>query len=51
MCFKVVRQDTALDYINELRKKLEQRGGDWQEELASTFAGTTVVTRYFDLLK
>ena len=29
VCFKVVRQDTALDYLNELRTKFESRGGDW----------------------
>lgn len=29
VCFKVVRQDTVLDYLKELRGKLEQRGGDW----------------------
>lgn len=45
VCFKVVRQDTALDYINDLRNKLEQKGGDWQDELQKTFSGTTVVTR------
>jgi len=46
VCFKVVRQDTVLDYIRELRSKLEQRGGDWQEELKEQLKGTTVVTRY-----
>ncbi len=46
VCFKVVRQDTVLDYMNELRAKLEQRGGDWQEELQESLKGTTVVTRY-----
>lgn len=46
VCFKVVRQDTVFAYMNELKAKLEQRGGDWQEELATTLKGTTVVTRY-----
>jgi hypothetical protein len=46
VCFKVVRQDTVLDYMNELRNRLESRGGDWQEELATALKGTTVVTRY-----
>ncbi len=46
VCFKVIRQDTVLDYMNELRNRLESKGGDWQEELAATLKGTTVVTRY-----
>jgi len=25
----VVRQDTALDYMNELRQKCDQNGKDW----------------------
>ena len=29
VCFKVVRQDTALDYMNELRQKCDQNGKDW----------------------
>lgn len=33
VCFKVVRQDTALDYMNELRQKCDQNGKDWQEEI------------------
>ena len=45
VCFKVVRQDTALDYINELRNRMEQRGGDWQDEIQKSLTGTTVVTR------
>jgi hypothetical protein len=32
VCFKVVRQDTALDFINELRQKCEQKNLDFQEE-------------------
>lgn len=45
VCFKVVRQDTVLDYMRELKSKLEQKGGDWQEELKEQLKGTTVVTR------
>ena len=29
VCFKVVRQDTALDYMNDLRQKCDQQGKDW----------------------
>lgn len=29
VCFKVVRQDTALEYMNEVRTKCEQNGKDW----------------------
>lgn len=46
VCFKVVRQDTVLDYMNELRQKIEAKGGDWKEELQEALKGTTVVTRY-----
>jgi len=28
VCFKVVRTDNCLNYMNELRDKTEQRGGD-----------------------
>ena len=45
ICFKVVREDTALNYINENRKKLEQRGGDVEAELQTLISGSTVVTR------
>jgi hypothetical protein len=45
VCFKVVRQDTVLDYMNELRQRIEQKGGDYQEELEATLKGSTVVTR------
>jgi hypothetical protein len=46
VCFKVVRQDTVLAYMNELRTRIEQKGGDWKEELQEALKGTTVVTRY-----
>lgn len=29
VCFKVVRSDTVLNYMNELREKIEQKGGDY----------------------
>ena len=28
VCFKVVRQDSALDYMNEMKKKVEKRNAD-----------------------
>jgi aubergine-like protein len=46
VCFKVVRSDTVLNYMNELREKIEQKGGDYQEEIQAALAGTTLVTRY-----
>lgn len=46
VCFKVVRQDTVLEYINEIRQKAEQKNLDPQEEIESALKGTTVVTRY-----
>jgi hypothetical protein len=45
VCFKVVRQDSVLAYMNDLKSKLEQRGGDYQAELQEALKGTTVVTR------
>jgi len=46
VCFKVVRQDTVLEYINEIRTKAEQKNLDPQEEIEAALKGTTVVTRY-----
>jgi hypothetical protein len=34
-----------LDYMNELKSKCQQKGGDYQAELQETLKGTTVVTR------
>lgn len=45
VCFKVVRQDSMLEYINELSGKIRQRNGDTQAELQEALQGTTVVTR------
>lgn len=46
VCFKVVRQDTVLEFINELRSKAEQKNLDPQEEIQNALKGATVVTRY-----
>ena len=46
VCFKVVRTDNCLSYINELRDKAEQRNQDPQEAINLAMAGATVVTRY-----
>lgn len=45
VCFKVVRQDTVLEFINDLRSKCEQKGLDSQEEISLALKGTTVVTK------
>jgi len=45
VCFKVVRQDSMLEYMNELTSKIRQRNGDTQAELTEALVGTTVVTR------
>lgn len=45
VCFKVVRQDSVLQYINDLKSKIQQRNGDVQAELQEALTGTTVVTR------
>lgn len=33
VCFKVVRTDSALNYLNDLRDKAQQRNQDAQEEI------------------
>jgi hypothetical protein len=45
VCFKVVRKDTVIDYMNELRGKCEQQNKDFNEELQNALVGSTVVTR------
>jgi len=46
VCFKVVRTDNCLNYINDVRDKAEQRGQDGQSAVQEALTGTTVVTRY-----
>ena len=46
VAFKVVRSDTCLNYMNDLRDKAEQRGGDGQQAIQEALTGATVVTRY-----
>lgn len=46
VCFKVVRQDTVLDYMKEIRSKCDRLNLDYQNELQESLKGTTVVTRY-----
>jgi len=45
VAFRVVRTDSVLEYISQLRDKAEQRGGDWEEAVTTGIAGSTVVTR------
>lgn len=46
VAFKVVRTDSVLNYITQLREKAGQRGGgDWQEAIQTALTGSTVVTR------
>jgi hypothetical protein len=45
VCFKVVRKDSVLDYMNDLRTKCEQANKDYNEEIQNTIVGSTVVTR------
>jgi len=33
VAFRVVRSDTLLSYLTQLRDKASQKGGDWQEAL------------------
>merc|ERR1712048_1339663 len=46
VAFRVVRTDSLLDYMNQVRDKAEQRNKDWQEALEDAIVGSTVVTRY-----
>jgi aubergine-like protein len=46
VAFKVIRTDSVLGYVSQLRDKAEQRGGDWQEAIQTALAHCTVVTRY-----
>lgn len=48
VAFKVVRTDSVLNYISELREKAERArgGGDWKEAIEAALVGATVVTRY-----
>lgn len=46
VAFKVVRTDSLLNYISQLREKSDQKGGDWQQAISEAITGCTVVTRY-----
>jgi len=46
VCFKVVRKDSVLDFMNDLRGKCEQQNKDYTEETQNALVGSTVVTRY-----
>lgn len=46
VAFKVVRTDTVLDYISQLRDKADQKGKDWQAAINEAIVGSTVVTKY-----
>ena len=47
VAFKVVRTDSVLNYISELRNKAERQrgGGDWKEAIETALVGATVVTK------
>lgn len=45
VCFKVVRQDTVLAYMQEIKTKCDRMNTDYQTELQEALKGTTVVTR------
>ncbi len=46
VCHKVVRQDSVLSFMEQVRSQAEVRGLDPKEELISGLTGLTVVTRY-----
>ena len=45
VAFKVVRTDTVLDYIAQLRDMADQKGKDWQAAINEAIVGSTVVTK------
>lgn len=45
VAFRVVRTDTALNYISTLRDQAEKKGGDWQDAISTAMVGCTVVTK------
>ena len=45
VAFRVVRTDTVLDYITQLRDKADQQGKDWQAAINDAIVGSTVVTK------
>ena len=47
VAFKVVRTDSVLNYISQLREKAENArgGGDWKEAIETALVGATVVTK------
>ena len=45
VAFRVVRTDTVLDYISQLRDKADQKGKDWQTAINEAIVGATVVTK------
>jgi len=47
VCHKVIRSDTVLDLLTQLKSTCEKKGQDWKEEIKTSLVGTTVVTRYF----
>jgi uncharacterized OsmC-like protein len=46
VCFKVVRTETVLKYLQELRTGAERNKRDPVEAVNTGLAGCTVVTRY-----
>ena len=46
VCFKVVRTDSVLNFMNETRQNAERRRLDPNDALAEAMTGATVVTRY-----
>jgi mRNA-degrading endonuclease RelE of RelBE toxin-antitoxin system len=45
VCFKVLRNDSALTHLNKLKEEAERKGGDWLKNLQEDIQGLTVVTR------
>lgn len=46
VAFKVVRTDTVLNYISQIRDQAEQKGKDYKEAINEAILNATVVTKY-----
>ena len=45
VAFKVVRTDTVLNYVSQLRDQADQKGKDYKAVISEALVGSTVVTK------
>lgn len=46
VAFKVVRTDTVLSFVSQLRDQADQKGKDYKKVISEALVGSTVVTKY-----